>query len=76
VYFLARRSSPSGTVFDFFLGDQPPYVHDVSYWARAQVIVINRLPDFSPRVADGLLAELRDVFPYGQQVERFEVRWR
>jgi hypothetical protein len=76
VYFLARRSSPSGTVFDFFLGDEPPYVHDVGYWAQAQVIVINRLPDFSPRVADGLLAELRDVFPHGQQVERFEVRWR
>ena len=76
VYFLARRSSPSGTVFEFFSGDQPSYVRDVSYWAPAKVIVINRLPHFSPRVTEDALAELRDVFPHGQQVERFEVRWR
>ena len=52
------------------------YVDDVSHWTAAKVIVINGLPEFSPAVTTACYRELRVAFPHGEQVERFEVRWR
>jgi hypothetical protein len=77
VYFLAGRLNPLGTTYDFLaLESEGSHVDDVSHWTPAKVIVLNSRPDFSPAVTDGVLSELRGAFPNGEQVDRFEVRWR
>ena len=75
VYFLAGRLNPSGVLFDFFL-DSAGDFYDVNRRKTADMIVINRQPEFSPVVKENVLSELRAAFPQGEQVGPFEVRWR
>jgi len=77
VYFLTGHFNPSGAMYDFFaIEPGGSYVDDVSHWTSAKVIVINRVPEFSPPVTDSVLSQLRVAFPHGEQVDRFEVRWQ
>src|SRR6185436_7338727 len=77
VYFLAGRLNPFGTIYDFLaIESASSYVDNVSHWTPAKVIVVNKQPDFSSVVTDRVLSELRDAFPNGEVVDRFEVRWR
>jgi hypothetical protein len=73
VYFLTGLVSPSGALFEFFSGAGE---EDASRWLRADVIVVNHEPWFSPKVSDGLMADLRREFPMGERTGRFEIRWR
>lgn len=77
VYFLAGRSSPTGRMFEF-LSDSSGLVADanIDAWLGGAVIVFNHLPEFSPPLADAILGRLREAFPSGERIGRFEVRWR
>jgi hypothetical protein len=75
VYFLTGRLNPHGVVFDFF-SDGAGTFDDVNHWTTANMIVVNRQPEFSPVVKDIVLAELRAAFPHAEQAGPFEVRWR
>jgi hypothetical protein len=78
VYFLSGFTSPSGTLFDFFSrnADAPDEDDDVASWLNGEVIVLNHGPEFSPAPSERLSAKLRQEFPYGETIGRFEVRWR
>jgi hypothetical protein len=73
VYFLTGLQSPSGALFDFFSESEPD---DVAQWLKAEVVIINHEPQFSPPVSPTLLKALEREFAYGQRIGRFEVRWR
>ena len=73
VYFLAGLESPSGKLFDFFSGAGP---EDVAAWLNGDVIIINHDPQFSPQPTAALMAALRREFGHGEEVGRFEIRWR
>jgi hypothetical protein len=73
VYFLAGLRSPSGALFDFFSESRPD---DAAGWLKADVIIVNHQPGFSPPPSAPLMATLRREFPQGEEIERFEVRWR
>ena len=73
VYFLAGLQSPSGTLFDFLSTGDPD---DPAPWLKADVVVINHQPQFSPSPSDRLLAVLRNEFVHGEEMGRFEIRWR
>jgi len=75
VYFLTRRFNPSGVVFDFF-SESAGIFDDFNRWPKANMIVINGQPAFSPVVKGSVLSELRAAFPHAEQVGPFEVRWR
>ncbi len=81
VYFLSGLVSPSGTLFDFFSrdGGRPPGSREedeIAAWSKADVIVLNHQPDFSPLPSERVLAHLRGEFPGGEIIGPFEVRWR
>jgi len=77
VYFLAGRLNPLGTIYDFLASEsERSYVDHVSHWTPAKVIVVNKQPEFSAVVTDSVLSDLRVAFPNGEEVDRFEVRWR
>jgi hypothetical protein len=71
VYFLAGSSSPSGTLYDFLSDRQSQ-----EEWANADVVVINHAPEFSPALSTDQVVKLRSEFEFGEQIGRFEVRWR
>jgi hypothetical protein len=73
VYFLAGRVNPSGAMFDFFSGGD---VDDPGNWTKADMIVVNRVPSFSPKPSERLLSALRQEFASGEEFGRFEIRWR
>jgi hypothetical protein len=74
VYFLAGRLNPSGVLFDFFSGGIAG--EDDTAWAGTRVVVLNHRPGFSPAPSEQLAANIRSLFPNGESVGRFEVRWR
>ena len=78
VYFLSGQRNPSRTLFDFFTDRSAtsPGTRRLSDWTGASVVVLNHRPSFSPPLSDQLVKQLRSEFPYGQVVERLEVRWR
>ncbi|HWW85490.1 MAG TPA: hypothetical protein VNZ26_17965, partial [Vicinamibacterales bacterium] len=73
VYFLAGLVNPSGALFDFFSAADG---EDATRWSKADMIVVNHQPGFSPPPSDRLMATLRQEFTYGQRFGQFEVRWR
>jgi hypothetical protein len=73
VYFLLGLFSPSGELFDFFA---PGGLENTEPWTHSDVIVVNHAPEFSRPPSPRLLEALRQEFPEGQQIGRFEVRWR
>jgi hypothetical protein len=74
VHFLVNRVNPSGVFFDFFSGGFGG--EEGAAWSEARVVVLNHRPGFSPAPGDELTADIRSMFPYGESVGRFEVRWR
>jgi len=78
VYFLLGLINPSGTLFDFF-SEETAGRHerdDPTAWSKGAVIVLNHAPHFSPAPSRTLTARLRREFPHGEDIGRFEVRWR
>lgn len=78
VYFLAGLTNPSGTIFEFISAgpvglDQ---TDGAGAWSTGTVVVLNHAPQFSPAPSDMLSAKLRREFPHGEDIGRFEVRWR
>lgn len=69
VYFLVGRFSPTGVLFEFFSDEPLPL-------ATANVVVVNRAPQFSPQLPSELIAAVRRELPHGEFVGRYEVRWR
>jgi hypothetical protein len=78
VYFLSGLTNPSGTLFDFFSIDttDPSTNDDIGAWLKGAVIVLNHEPSFSPAPSAKLSERLRREFPYGEDIGRFEMRWR
>ena len=76
VYFLLGLFSPSGELFDFLSAPSTSPQADFAEWSKGDCVVVNLDPRFSPRPTERLLASLRREFPFGQQIGRFEVRWR
>ncbi len=74
VYFLVGRLNRSGVLFDFFSGGLAG--EDDAVWIDTRVVVLNHRPGFSPRPSDEVASGIRSLFPYGESVGRFEVRWR
>ncbi len=76
IYFLSDRRNPTPANFDFFypLSDRAMG----QLWAEKGInlLVINHRPRFSTAVSIARLARIRDEFPEGVRVRRFEVRWR
>lgn len=78
VYFLAGRSSASGTLFDFF-GDHVSAekgLSDMPGWRTASVIVLNHGRRFSFGPSSDFAARVRNEFPNAEAAGTFEVRWR
>lgn len=74
VYFLVDRLSRTGTFFDFFADGEDE--DEEALWLRGRVVVLNQRPQFSTVPSQQLAARIREQFPYGEAVGRFEVRWR
>jgi hypothetical protein len=78
VYFLTGRRSPSGTFFDFF-SDKASGEGDagrIAKWSSADVVVLNPHPAFSPPPSEAVMTAVRQQFPHGETIGRFDVRWR
>jgi hypothetical protein len=77
VYFLTGISNPSGASFDFFSQNAAARHEDeMATWSKGDVIVLNHWPSFSPAPSAELLAGLRREFSHGEEIGRFELRWR
>jgi dolichyl-phosphate-mannose-protein mannosyltransferase len=78
VYFLSGLTHPSGTLFDFFSDDttDPSRNDDIGAWLKGAVIILNHEPSFSVAPSAELSERLRREFPYGEDIGRFEIRWR
>lgn len=73
VYFLSGLVSPSGALFDFFSESAE---EDLTRWTTADVIVVNHEPHFTPRPSEAAMTALRREFAHGEDIGRFEIRWR
>jgi Dolichyl-phosphate-mannose-protein mannosyltransferase len=76
IYFLAGVNNPSPRLFEFFSDAPGASADELSFWSKGEVIVVNRMPEFSPKPTSALFALLRAEFPHGEQIGKFEVRWR
>jgi hypothetical protein len=76
VYFLTGHVNPSGALFDFLSDDDATAPNGNRGWAGTNIIVLNRQPSFSPDLSEDLVELIRKVFPAGESVGKFEVRWR
>jgi len=76
VYFLSGLSNPSGASFDFFSENAADRENPMAAWSKGEVIVLNHRPSFSPPPSEELLAGLRHEFAQGEEIGRFEIRWR
>lgn len=78
VYFLAGFRNPTRTLFDFFDDPQDRTARILGLIGKQQVnlVVLNRMPEFSDPVPTDLRAELERQYPLHQSVGRFEVRWK
>jgi dolichyl-phosphate-mannose-protein mannosyltransferase len=73
VYFLAGVTNSSGRLYDFLSGNVSD---DADAWVKAEVVVVNHAPPFSPAPSQGVLTVLRREFAHGEQHGSFEIRWR
>jgi hypothetical protein len=77
VYFLAGATSPSGRLFDFFsehgTAETEP---EANGWEKSAIVVLNHRPEFSPIPSDESTKRLRRDFPNGEEIGKFEIRWR
>jgi hypothetical protein len=78
LYFLSGLRNPTRSLFDFF--DDPtgrtPRILEALDRHGVTAVVLNRAPQFSPQVADDLVAAIEQRYPYGADVGKFQVRWR
>ena len=78
LYFLSGLRNPTRSLFDFF--DDPtgrtPRILQALDRHGVTAVVLNRAPQFSPQVADDLVAAIEERYPYGADVGKFQVRWR
>jgi hypothetical protein len=75
LYYLTGTRNESGTFFDFF-SESDNRSDSTGEWMEAEVIAINHRPAFSAEPKTELITQLRSAFPAGEQIGRFEVRWR
>jgi hypothetical protein len=78
VYFLSGLSNPTRTQYDFF---DAPLDHDKSVLQAlashdVSALVVNHGPAFSTTISPALIAQLTELYPESEDVERFTVRWR
>ena len=76
LYYLTGTQSGSGRLFEFFSDSDSGSGAAIEEWSSGQVIVVNHQPAFSRPPRPELIAQLRQTFPGGEQIGRFEVRWR
>jgi hypothetical protein len=78
VYFLASRENPTRTLFDLFDDprDRTNRVLTAIRTHNVDVVVINRRPRFSSKIAPALNDSLTRSFPEVADVGQFQVRWR
>ena len=74
VYFFENRFSMSGAIFDFFSASGSDFI-DAAMRPGTTVVVANHQPRFTPALSAAALARLRSLFPNGEMVGHFEVRW-
>lgn len=82
IYFLAGKSNPTRTYFDFFQGENEVGASDhTAFLSRLEetgvrLVVINTRPEFSRPLDPALLARLGEVYPQAVQVGPMWVRWQ
>lgn len=76
VYFLSARKNPTRTMYDFFAATGSEAVQKLLDEKEIQVVVINRAPPFSPRIAPDVGAALKARFTRTAEVGHFAVGWR
>ena len=76
LYYLTATRNESGRLFEFFSDPDPLSPSAADEWSKGQVIVLNHRPAFSTRPKPALVTQLRTNFPQGEQIGKFEVRWR
>jgi hypothetical protein len=78
IYFLSGLRNPTRSLFDFFddATARTPRILDALDRHGVTAVVLNRGPQFSPQVADDLVAAIERRYPYGANVGKFQVRWR
>ena len=78
IYFLSGLCNPTRSLFDF-LASRPMREDDLLQALDAhavRAIVLNRVPSFSPPLANHLVQRLEQRFPYARDVGPFQLRWR
>ncbi len=76
IYFLTDRRNPTPVNFEFFGPLDESVMRRLWDERHVTAIVLNHLPAFSPPPSASQLALARAIFPSGERVARFEVRWR
>ncbi len=82
VYFLSGRRNPTRTFYDVFDEDAAQPALREGRLLRTlsergvRVVVLSASPEFSPRVAPGLVEELARRYPMMRTVGHFLVMWR
>ena len=78
VYFLGGFKNPTRTTYDFF--DEPEgrteRIKAILTEKDIRVVVLSRVPQFSPLPAPDLVQYLRAQYPMSRQIAIFEVRWK
>jgi hypothetical protein len=78
IYFLSGLRNPTRSLFDFFddATGRTPRILQALDRHGVTAVVLNRAPQFSPQVADDLVAAIEQRYPYGANVGKFQVRWQ
>jgi hypothetical protein len=81
VYFLADRPNPTPTIYDFLDADFATEARARRILATlgekgVDVVVVDRRPEFSPRMSPALLRPLAERYPNAVRIGWFTVRWR
>ncbi len=76
IYFLTDRRNPTPVNFEFFGPLDESVMRRLWDERHVTAIVLNHLPAFSPPPSASQLALARVIFPSGERIARFEVRWR
>ena len=78
IYFLSGLRNPTRSLFDF-LASRPVAEDELLHTLDARAvtaIVLNRVPSFSPPLANHLVQRLEQRFPYSHDIGPFQLRWR
>jgi hypothetical protein len=75
VYFLAGFPNRTRAIFDF-LGNADSVAAIEMRRDEVRAVVLNTRPAFSRPLSSALVNAARARFPRGEQLGRFELRWR